>query len=263
MEFIKCACDGEKDGCESCISWTGLPAKRVPQPVPDPERACHYLPVADTPLCTENDTPRPVDDWQPRANITKLFQDGEISLQQQDEITTFSETFYVIREYVVASIEHLTNLQSTKQIRSRGRAEEQRHRKERKYDEYDWINLVLQGELSKLTIPELDKYITENKLNKKGKKKDKLDAITADVLRKHQGRPIEDVLEPQHRDQASSESDSDQDIVLEEFGSESDPESETEDEPENEQIQTVDPVPLVVQTRYGRYAGNWALSELH
>ena len=32
----------------------------------------------------------------------------------------------------------------------------------------------------------------------------------------------------------SSESDSDQDIVLEEFGSESDPESETEDEPENE-----------------------------
>ena len=61
----------------------------------------------------------------------------------------------------------------------------------------------------------------------------------------------------------SSESDSDQDIVLEEFGSESDPESETEDEPENEQIQTVDPVPLVVQTRYGRYAGNWALSELH
>ena len=263
MEFIKCACDGEKDGCESCISWTGLPAKRVPQPVPDPERACHYLPVADTPLCTENDTPRPVDDWQPRANITKLFQDGEISLQQQDEITTFSETFYVKREYVVASIEHLTNLQSTKQIRSRGRAEEQRHRKERKYDEYDWINLVLQGELSKLTIPELDKYITENKLNKKGKKKDKLDAITADVLRKHQGRPIEDLLEPQHRDQASSESDSDQDIVLEEFGSESDPESETEDEPENEQIQTVDPVPLVVQTRYGRYAGNWALSELH
>lgn len=123
--------------------------------------------------------------------------------------------------------------------------------------------MVLQGELSKLTVQELDKYITENKLNKKEKKKDKLDAITADVLRKNQGRSIEDVLEPQHRDQASSESDSDQDIILEEFGSESEPESETEDESESEQIQTVGPVPLVVQTRYGRYAGNWALSELH
>ena len=31
----------------------------------------------------------------------------------------------------------------------------------------------------------------------------------------------------------------------------------------SKKIQTVDPVPLVVQTRYGRYAGNWALSELH
>ena len=84
-----------------------------------------------------------------------------------------------------------------------------------------------------MTVQELDKYITENKLNKKEKKKDKLDAITADVLRKNQGRSIEDVLEPQHRDQASSESDS-EDIILEEFGSESEPESETEDESESE-----------------------------
>lgn len=59
-----------------------------------------------------------------------MFQDGEISLQQQDEITTFSETFYVKREYVVASIEHLTNLQSTKQIRARG--EQKNNVKEKK-----------------------------------------------------------------------------------------------------------------------------------
>ena len=30
----------------------------------------------------------------------------------------------------------------------------------------------------------------------------------------------------------------------------------------NMHLYTVNPVPLVVQTRYWRYAGNWALSEL-
>ena len=112
MEFIKFACeeDEKKDEreCDSCVTWTGLPAKRVPQPVPDTERLFHYMHVADTPSCTEAGEPRPADDWQPRANITKLFQDGKISLQQQDEITTFSETFYVERKYVVACLEHLT-----------------------------------------------------------------------------------------------------------------------------------------------------------
>ena len=135
MEFIKFACeeDEKKDEreCDSCVTWTGLPAKRVPQPVPDTERLFHYMHVADTPSCTETGEPRPADDWQPRANITKLFQDGKISLQQQDEITTFSETFYVERKYVVACLEHLTNLESTKQIRARSRAEEKNQRKEK------------------------------------------------------------------------------------------------------------------------------------
>ena len=107
----------------------------------------------------------------------------------------------------------------------------------------------------------MDKYIDENKLNKKGKKKFKLNAIIADILRK--SHAIEEVLEQQHKDQTSSDidSDSDHDLILEEFGSE----SETGDEHESEHldtVDTVDPVPLVVQTRYGRYAGNWALSEL-
>jgi hypothetical protein len=71
---------------------------------------------------------------EPRANTTQLFNDGKISLQQ-DEITKFFQTFYVKKEYVVACIEHLTKLQLTKQIRARTR-EEQNQRKE-KYNEYD------------------------------------------------------------------------------------------------------------------------------
>ena len=97
----------------------GLPANRVPQPVPDPDRPFHYMHVAVTP--SERGLPRPVDDWQPRANITKLFNNGKISLHQQDEITKFPETFYVKREYVVTCIEHLTNLKLTEQNQARTR----------------------------------------------------------------------------------------------------------------------------------------------
>ena len=81
---------------------------------------------------------------------------------------------------------------------------------------------MLQGQLTKLKVQELNKYIIENNLNMKGNKQDKLNAITADVLRKNHARTIEDVLE-QHKiqDLESDHSDSDQDIVLEKFGSES------------------------------------------
>ena len=118
MEFVKFGCQEKQEedeaDCLSCVSWTGLPANRIPQPVPDPDRPYHYMHVAATPSETAGGEPRSVGDWQPRANITKLFNAGKISLQQQDEITKFSETFYVKREYVVGCVEHLTNLQLTK-----------------------------------------------------------------------------------------------------------------------------------------------------
>ena len=184
------------------------------------------------------------------------------SYEKQDEITQFSEKFYVQREYVVACLEHLTNLESAKNIRAKAREDEKRHRKEKECKEYSWLDLVLQGKLSTLKVYELDEYLDENKLNKKGNKNDKLKAIAADVLRRSQTGPIKKVLEKQERDQessgADSEADSDQDIVLEEIGSE----SESDVASGNEQEEVSDPVPLIVRTRSGRYAGNWTLSEL-
>ena len=133
MEFVKFGCQEKQEedeaDCLSCISWTVLPANRTPQPVSDPDRPFHYMHVAATPTETAGGEPRSADDWQPRANIKKLFHAGKISLQQQDEITKFSETFYVKREYVVACVEHLTNLQLTKQIRAKIREAEQNRRK--------------------------------------------------------------------------------------------------------------------------------------
>ena len=166
------------------------------------------------------------------------------------------------REYVVASIEYLTNLQLTKNIRANTREKVQRQRKEKEY-EYDWLNLVLEGKLNTLKKCELDKYIDENKLSKKGKKKDKLNAITADILRKSNTGTVEEVLKQGQVDEGSNELESDleseQDIILEEFGTESEPDVESD----HEQQQTInDPFPFIIQTRFGWYTVNWALSAL-
>ena len=123
--------------------------------------------VAATPSETAGGEPRSVDDWQPRANIKKLFNAGKISLQQQDEITKFSETFYVKREYVVGCVEHLTNLQLMQQIRERTREAEQNRGKRKTCEEYDWLDLVLQGQLNKLKVQELNKYRKQVKHERK------------------------------------------------------------------------------------------------
>ena len=52
MEFVKFGCqekqEEDKADCLSCVLWTGLPANRIPQPVPDPDRPFHYMHVAAT-----------------------------------------------------------------------------------------------------------------------------------------------------------------------------------------------------------------------
>jgi hypothetical protein len=122
----------------------------------------------------------------------------------------------------------------TKNIRANTREEEQGQRKEKEYNEYDWLNLVLEGKLNTLKVCELDKYIDENRLSKKGKKKDKLSAITADILRKSNTGTVEEVLKQGQVDEGSNELESDleseQDIILEEFGTESEPDVESDHE---------------------------------
>ena len=111
MEFLKFSCANTNAECDFCRTWKGTHIKRVPQPYPDPERPGHYMTVSETPLENENGTERQPDDWQPRVNITRLFNNSELSLRDQDKISDFASHYYVKREYVVNYIKHLTNLQ--------------------------------------------------------------------------------------------------------------------------------------------------------
>jgi hypothetical protein len=260
MEFVKFGCKDDK--CHFCRTWSGIPVQRIPQPVPDPMRPGHYQSVSTTPSINENGDERDVDDWQPRANIIKLFGCGELSLEKEDRLTEFSEKFMVKKEYVRSYVQHLTNLQIAKNIRQKERSTAQARRKEKGYEEYDWMGLVLKGELGKLTVLELNKYLTKHNLKMKGRKSEKISAITADVLRRNQPNVIETALrrvEPSVEEEEGEEEESDEDLVIGEIEADSTCDSGSEEENE---MSMDGPLPLVVRTRYGRYAGHWNLFKL-
>ena len=76
--------------------------------------------VSVTPKISRKGTQRDAGDWQPRANFKKLFNNGELSLQQQDKINELCEKFYVKKEYVLTSIEQHTNLLEQRKFERKG-----------------------------------------------------------------------------------------------------------------------------------------------
>lgn len=63
-------------------------------------------------------------DFQPRANIKKMFSDG--MLTTEEELQQFLEKFAVEPHLIKAYIAHLEDLKIQSGIRTRGRAEQKR-----------------------------------------------------------------------------------------------------------------------------------------
>ena len=135
---------------------------------------------------------------------------------------------------------------------------QEQNEQEKAYHEYNQSELEFRGELGKLKILELDKHLEIHQVNKKGRKADKINCISADVLRNNQRRVIEEAMEQMVDGEESGDSNgSDEDLVIKEIGTESSTSSEVEsDTPEVEHL------PLIVKTRYGRYVGHWNLFKL-
>ena len=124
---------------------------------------------------------------------------------------------------------------------------------------------MVNGKLRNLKIVELNKYLDKNELSKKGKKTDKVNAITVDVLRKQQTEAIEIAIEESESENNSSDvnSDSEGDLIVEELENESDSDSDISvGAEESGQAEDDEPVPWVVTTRYGRHADHWNLFQL-
>ena len=134
-----------------------------------------------------------------------------------------------------------------------------------KYEDCNWLKLVISGKLNGLLVLELNKYLTKYKLNTNCSKVDKVRAITADVLRKESsgkqkkamagvsaksaelmtdeldGRTDSEWSEDDDVD--SDDEESDDDVVLNDFDDDSEEHGG-----------------LIVTTRSGRTAGSWRLA---
>ena len=98
--------------CEECPWPRCLPG---PRPYPDKSRLpeFHYLPADKTPI--EN---REVDDYQPRVQLTKLYQAKIITSDNADAVDKFSVEYIVDKKYVISYLQHLELLALKKRKRA-------------------------------------------------------------------------------------------------------------------------------------------------
>jgi hypothetical protein len=241
MEYIKEACV-EKTGelCSFCneSKWTGPNMLRIPRPWPDHTQlpSYHYNHVQDTPI-----EEREPDDYQPRANLKRAFNNQSVTLDGAESISTFCDKYIVTEKVVREYLEHLQNLNRIKEIRvsdrQRGRVEKQN----KQYDDYMscmWDTLVEQGEIGTLLVSELDKYLHYHSLPTTGEKKDKMRRIIAHIY-SNQERDIPDREFQYVSDEDESESEDDIEEVVAIDSAEDESDSEPEEEAQISRAETL------------------------
>ena len=139
----------------------------------------------ETPSQDDAGNDRPVDDFQPRAQLNVLYKANSISSSHEEKVKAFSAK-YVVPENVVRNyILHLEHLDLMKDKRQREGKANKEARTEKKYEEYDWQDLYESRKISSLRVFELDKYIDHHRLSaKRGyrfKKKDRGSLVQAHI----------------------------------------------------------------------------------
>jgi len=202
----------------------GPESERIPQPIPDPLNPPHFKSVFDTSVQNE-DGRRTPDDWQPRAQLKRLFHSSDIALDDTDAIKLFATKYAVEEKYVRSYLEHLNTLRLKESIRSIQRKIDKDKRDLKVYEEYDWLNMALEGTLTQLVVKEINKYLDAHGLKKYGNKTDKIKTVTCHVLRENKIDGIKEKHSDTTLDRADSYGDAsedDDDYVADTFGSESD-----------------------------------------
>ena len=139
------------------------------------------------------------------------------------------------------------------------------------YENYDWLQIVVDGTVNKLLSEELDKYLQKHGLNTKCKKVDKIKSVTVHVLRNmtdSDHRRKVHGLNAREQDAVEQETTSEE-ISSEEEGEEEDDlvyadldeadVSENSEQDEEHTEWSENSHPLITTTRSGRHTGTWRL----
>ena len=105
--------------------------------------------------------------------MAALYTEWNISLNEHETIEKTSKKLNIEICHAVSCLEHLRSLDIGKSRKARDKDAKKQHKNYMKYEDYDWMQLVISGKISKLYVLELDRYLDKYNLNKKCKKADK------------------------------------------------------------------------------------------
>lgn len=141
---------------------------------------CVTCPLTRPLLLTSSGSQRDVNDYQPRAQIKKKFEDGTFALDDPESIGMFSKTFAVEERLTRKYLEHLEYIRLKKEKRSEERKRKKQDEIMKTYDDFDWVQMFHKGTLEKLTVPVLNLYLDRHHLaHGKMKKAEKVNTIKA------------------------------------------------------------------------------------
>ena len=127
MEFPKGRCQptDSNELCSDCgQGWISSEFTGIPEPMPNYSALSefHYKNVFETDHNTAECVPRKSDDFLPRPNIVEHFEKGLLTVDNEEEIEKFSNTFIVEKEYIKEYLQHIITLKRSKEIRENERS---------------------------------------------------------------------------------------------------------------------------------------------
>lgn len=158
----------------------------------------HYKDVFETPNTKDDGTPRIPDDFNPRAALQKAFENGELS--EEGSLEEFCNKYIVEKKLAESYLAHLHYLKHMKEIRSNERQKKSIEENQKSYKDYDWMEMCRKGELGKLKVKELDKYLKFNKLSERGLKADKVRRVMFHLCSDVQNTDVEIESEEEETD---------------------------------------------------------------
>ena len=153
----------EKDETTSAL----LPTRR---PYPDCGKLpnFHHLSWSATPT-----NGREPDDFQPRAQIKRLFEESELVSGDSEAFRKFSDKYIFPEKLVAEYVEHLAQIKMGKEKKKEKTERERMEPLIREYSDIDWVGLYNSDKLSSLRVDELSLYFSHHKITFKGKKAEK------------------------------------------------------------------------------------------
>ena len=167
---MSAALQGQK--CDYCKTHPSVcdSVTPVPRPYPDHKKLpiFHYNTHSNTPVYKEDGiTPREIDDFNPRVQIKKQFECGNLSSGDAEAIKSISRLCIIPEEFVLKRVRHLEYLKLKRTKRAESTKRRAEREKNKGFDEYNWRDLYYSGKIDKLPGHVLDKYITHYSLQRK------------------------------------------------------------------------------------------------